>query len=102
MPVSSFGLTVIALFVLSRHIWRSRYEILQRANITAAVLGLFLGPVGLWFKRRWLAGIAWLAAATLLGVGPGGMGIPMLPILLVGMAIHGLLANSDAPRFEIP
>lgn len=62
----------------------------EKSDGLAAVLGLLLGPVGLWYKRNWAAGFAWLAGAVVLGVVSGGV---LAPILWIGMAIHAYSAD---------
>lgn len=56
-----------------------------KSDSTAGCLGLLLGPVGLWYKRQWAAGFAWLVMAIILGVASGGI---LAPFLWIGMAIH--------------
>lgn len=56
----------------------------MKSNIDAAFLGLILGPVGLWYKRQWAAGFAWLAVCLVLAPSLG----PLCLLLAVGMAIH--------------
>lgn len=57
----------------------------QKSDGVAGCLGLFFGPVGLWYKGHWAAGFAWLVIAIII--------IPMTgllaaPLFWVGMAIH--------------
>lgn len=61
-----------------------------KSDMTAGCLGLLLGPVGLWYKRNWAAGFAWLVMAILLGVVSGGL---LAPVLWLGMAIHAYQAE---------
>jgi hypothetical protein len=56
----------------------------EKSNFLAFLLGLFLGPVGLWYKGHWVAGFAWLVMFAIM--------IPVslfaAPIFWIGMAIH--------------
>lgn len=61
-----------------------------KSNLVAFLLGIFLGPVGLWYKRQWAAGFAWLAGALILGVATFGL---IAPIMWLGMAIHAAVAE---------
>lgn len=63
----------------------------EKSDGLAAVLGLALGPVGLWYKRQWAAGFAWLAGAVILGAASGGL---LAPVLWVGMAVHAYSADA--------
>ena len=65
----------------------------QKSAATAGCLGLLLGPVGLWYKRQWAAGFAWLAMTLLLGLGSGGL---LAPFCWIGMAIHAFVADTKA------
>ncbi|MBI4516721.1 MAG: hypothetical protein HY699_12990 [Deltaproteobacteria bacterium] len=60
----------------------------------AGVLGFLLGPVGLWYKGQWAAGLVWLgaiaAAVFLLGI----LALPVIPFLWIGMAIHAAFARA--------
>ena len=58
------------------------------SNGAAGCLGLFFGPVGLWYKGQWAAGFAWIAVVLLVVLGTGGFGIVLAPFFWVGMAIH--------------
>ena len=64
----------------------------KKSDTAAGCLGLFLGPVGLWYKGHWAAGFAWLAMAIVLGLASGGW---LAPVCWIGMAIH---AASAEPR----
>jgi hypothetical protein len=66
---------------------------IRKSNWIAAVLGLTLGPVGLWYKRRWAEGWTWLIVIVLFGIGPGGMGLPLLPFFLIAMCIASAWAD---------
>jgi hypothetical protein len=57
----------------------------EKSNALAGCLGLFLGPVGLWYKGHWAAGFAWLAMAVLSGLATSGLAAPLF---WIGMAIH--------------
>jgi hypothetical protein len=67
-----------------------------KSNVVAGFLGLFLGPVGLWYKGHWAAGFAWLAMAIIVGVASGGFGIVVAPIFWIGMTIHAIVAQPNA------
>ena len=64
----------------------------QKSDGLAFVLGFFFGPVGLWYKRRWLAGWLWLLVfaigiivfGPLLDVSPPWIGVP----INLAMAFH--------------
>jgi hypothetical protein len=62
-----------------------------KSDAMAGCLGLFLGPVGLWYKGHWAAGFAWVVMAILLGIGTGGI---LAPVCWIGMAIHAYAASS--------
>ena len=66
----------------------------SQSNGTAGCLGLFFGPVGLWYKGQWAAGFAWIAATIVIVVGTGGVGIVLAPLLWIGMAIHSYQAKA--------
>jgi hypothetical protein len=63
-------------------------------NIIAGILGLFLGPVGLWYKGKWAAGFAWLAMGFLTAL--TGVGLVLMPFFWIGMAIHAFVAAPAA------
>ena len=65
----------------------------SKSNLVAAVLGLILGPFGLWYKRRWAEGWGWFAVIVLFGIGPGGMGLPLLPFFLLATCIVSARAD---------
>jgi len=65
----------------------------NKSNWVAALLGLTLGPAGLWYKRRWTEGGVWLTFTLLFGIGPGGMGLPLLPFLLIAMSLAAAWAD---------
>ena len=65
----------------------------SHSDALAGCLGLFLGPVGLWYKGQWLAGFAWLAMAILVVAGSGGLGIVFAPVFWFGMCIHAIVAK---------
>lgn len=62
----------------------------EKSNALAGCLGLFLGPVGLWYKGHWAAGFAWLAIGIILVISTAGLAAP---ILWIGMAIHAAVAT---------
>lgn len=70
----------------------NREEKERERNIVAGCLGFALGPVGLWYKRQWAAGFAWLVAAFVLILASGGW---LAPILWIGMGIHAAVADTD-------
>lgn len=64
-----------------------------KSNGTAAMLGCLLGPVGLWYKRQWAAGFAWIVFAFLFFAMTGGLGVIFLPVFWIGMTIHAGVAK---------
>lgn len=62
----------------------------QKSDGLAGLLGFLLGPVGLWYKRQWAAGFAWLAGAFIAGAMSGGF---LAPVAWIGMAIHAYNAD---------
>ena len=62
-----------------------------KSNGLAFVLGLLLGPVGLWYKRQWAAGFAWLVMGIIVGVATMGLAAP---VFWIGMAIHAAVAET--------
>ena len=71
----------------------SQADVPEKSAAMAGCLGLALGPVGLWYKRQWAAGFAWLAMAVVSGFS---LGIWVAPIFWVGMAIHAAVAETKA------
>lgn len=63
----------------------------EKSDGLAFVLALLFGPVGLWYKRRWLAGFTWLLAFMItvppLAVLFGSLFWAAIPFW-IGMAIH--------------
>ena len=62
-----------------------------KSNGLAFLLGLLLGPVGLWYKGNWAAGFAWLVMGLIM--------IPLTrflaaPLFWLGMAIHAAGATA--------
>lgn len=65
-------------------------EVGKKSDVLAFFLGLFLGPVGLWYKGRWGAGIVWLIALMIVaGVNNGAL----IPVVMLGIAIHAAAAK---------
>ena len=60
-----------------------------RSDLVAGILGVLFGPLGLWYKRRWLAGLGWMVLIVL--VFPN---VTLLGVVWIGMAIHALVAKS--------
>jgi hypothetical protein len=65
----------------------------DKSNGMAFVLGLFFGPVGLWYKGQWAAGFAWLVMGILI---LSATGCFAAPLLWIGMAIHASVAETTA------
>ncbi len=63
-----------------------------KSNAMAGCLGLFLGPVGLWYKGHWGAGFAWLVMAIIVSVATGGIAAPFF---WIGMCIHAIVAEPE-------
>ena len=63
----------------------------QKSSFVAFLLGVFLGPVGLWYKGHWGAGFAWLLMFFLTGIASLGVGFI---ICYVGMVIHATVAHT--------
>ncbi len=61
-----------------------------KSNGVAFLLGLLLGPVGLWYKGHWVAGFAWLAMAIVFSAGTFFIAAP---VFWLGMAIHAAVAE---------
>lgn len=61
-----------------------------KSNVLAFILGLFLGPVGLWYKGHWAAGFVWFAALVILGGATGGTAAPAIWLF---QAIHAAVAK---------
>jgi hypothetical protein len=61
-----------------------------KSNGLALVLGLFLGPVGLWYKGHWAAGFAWLVMGIIVGTATF---LIAAPVFWIGMAIHAAVAE---------
>jgi hypothetical protein len=62
----------------------------HHSDLLAGFLGLFLGPVGLWYKGNWAAGFAWLTMGILLSIPTGGLAAPFF---WIGMMIHAVAAK---------
>ena len=62
------------------------------ASFVAGILALLLGPIGLWYKRRWIAGIAWLLVA-ILTVSLTNDPALLLIMLWFGIVIHATIAK---------
>jgi hypothetical protein len=62
----------------------------SHSNALAFFLGLFLGPVGLWYKGRWALGFLWLVACAILIPATG---LLAAPVLWLGMALHAASAR---------
>ncbi|MFQ5744824.1 MAG: hypothetical protein ACE5HV_14730 [Acidobacteriota bacterium] len=67
--------------------WRSRPT---KSNGLAFLLGLLLGPVGLWYKGHWAAGFAWLVMGIIVGAATF---LIAAPVFWIGMAIHAAVAE---------
>jgi len=67
----------------------SNLAMLDKSNGLAFLLGLCLGPVGLWYKGHWAAGFAWLVMGVIAGLATGGFAAP---IFWLGMAFHAAVA----------
>jgi len=65
----------------------------ERSDYMAGLLGLLLGPVGLWYKRNWVAGFAWLALGLTAGMASTWW---LAPIFWFGMAGHAFVAKLRA------
>jgi len=63
----------------------------DKSNGLAFFLGIFLGPVGLWYKGNWAAGFAWLVMTFVIGLASSGI---LAPFMWIGMAIHAAAAES--------
>ena len=63
----------------------------QRSNVVAGILGIFLGPVGLWYKGHVDAGIIWLAMIFFICAISDGLGLILVPFLWIAMAMHAIL-----------
>jgi hypothetical protein len=61
----------------------------QKSNLIAFLLGLLLGPVGLWYKGQWAAGFAWLVIAAI----ALSMTVFLAPLFWLGMAFHAAVAS---------
>lgn len=59
-----------------------------QSDALAGCLGIFLGPVGLWYKGHWAAGFAWLAIIIIVMFGTAGIGIVLAPFFWIGMGVH--------------
>ena len=62
----------------------------RKSNGVALLLGLLLGPVGLWYKGHWVAGFAWLVMAVIIMIPTYGLAAP---VFWIGMAIHAAAAE---------
>lgn len=64
------------------------------SDVLAGCLGFLLGPLGLWYKGHYLAGLAWFAfwlffvLFVLLTSGVALLALPFAPLLWIAMAIH--------------
>lgn len=62
----------------------------EKSDGLAALLGFFLGPVGLWYKGQWAAGFAWVFGAFVLAAASSGL---LAPVAWIGMAMHAYQAD---------
>jgi hypothetical protein len=62
----------------------------SKSNGLAFLFGLFLGPVGLWYKRNWAAGFAWLVMGAIVSAATF---LLAAPLIWIGMAIHAAVAE---------
>jgi hypothetical protein len=65
----------------------------NQSDAVAGFLGLFFGPVGLWYKGHWAGGFAWLAMIVIVALATGGVGIVFVPIFWIGMIVHAIIAK---------
>ncbi len=66
----------------------------DHSNVMALVLGLLLGPVGLWYKAQWEAGFAWLAFGLVtMNVFEPAIAFIVGLFVLVGSAFHAFAAD---------
>ena len=63
----------------------------ERSGCTAAFLSFLFPPLGLWYKRQWLAGFAWLIGGI---VAIYAIGYLAAPIVVVGSIIHAAAAET--------
>ena len=70
----------------------------RKSDGLAFVLGLLFGPVGLWYKGHWIAGIVWLVATIIaVSVADALFGSVWFALpFWVGMAIHATEAGTNA------
>jgi len=61
----------------------------EKSSATAGFLGLFFGPVGLWYKGHWAARFAWLVMTAILAPT-----IIAIPFCWAGMVIHAISAET--------
>lgn len=61
-----------------------------KSDALAGCLGLALGPVGLWYKGHWGAGIAWLVVGTIVCLGTG---LLAAPFVWLGCGLHAMMAK---------
>ena len=61
-----------------------------KSDAMAGCLGFLLGPVGLWYKGRWVEGFAWLIMALLVVPATGFLAAPFF---WIGMGLHAVLAK---------
>ena len=73
--------------------FRRGQRVRNKSNLVAGIFGLFLGPVGLWYKGHWAAGFAWLVVGGLTIVITGGFGLVFAPVFWIGMMIHAIIAE---------
>ncbi len=59
----------------------------------AGCLSFFIPPLGLWYKRNWAAGFAWIAIAFLIGIAFFPLGFLLLPVFWIGIIIHAVVAK---------
>jgi len=67
----------------------------EHSDVLACLLGLFLGPVGLWYKGHFAAGFAWLAFWIIVVLATGGVGICLAPFFWLGMGIHAATVHGS-------
>ena len=69
------------------------WEDVKHRDMTAVLLAVFLGVVGLWYKGQWAAGFAWIVGAILFFIMTGGLGLIFLPVFWIGIIVHAGVAK---------
>ena len=69
-----------------------------KSDVLAGVFGLLFGPVGLWYKRRYAAGFAWLGGTVAAAMVLGPLMQTVAPFLWIGQAVHAVRAKPREPR----